>query len=169
VDEAGQAVRRGEIGNLLVKGESAALFYLHQSERCRQTFLGEWLNTGDKYFVDEDGYYWHAGRSDDRLKVGGNWVSPVEEESALLTHPAGLECCVVGRPDSAQLIKPEAFVVVKDGYKASELLGQQLVASCWEKIAEYKRPRWMRFVDELPKTATVKMHRFKLRTGETSE
>jgi benzoate-CoA ligase family protein len=167
VDEAGQEVPRGEIGNLLVKGESAALFYLHQYARSRQTFLGEWLNTGDKYYVDEDGYYWHAGRSDDMLKVGGIWVSPVEVESTLLTHPAVLECCVVGQADGARLIKPEAFVVLKDGYEGSDLLGQELVAYCREKMAEYKRPRWVRFVRELPKTATGKIQRFKLRAGQT--
>ena len=163
VDEAGQPVPQGEIGSLLVKGESTALFYLHQYARSRQTFLGEWLNTGDKYFVDADGYYWHAGRSDDMLKVGGIWVSPVEVESTLLTHPAVLECCVVGRPDSAQLIKPEAYVVVKDGCEPSERLGQELIDFCREKMAEYKRPRWIRFVGELPKTATGKIQRYKLR------
>jgi benzoate-CoA ligase family protein len=166
VDEAGQDVAPGDIGNLLVKGESAALFYLHQDARSRKTFLGEWLNTGDKYRVDADGYYWHAGRSDDMLKVGGIWVSPVEVESTLLTHPAVLECAVIGRPDSAQLIKPEAFVVVKDSYEPSDLLGQELIAYCREKMAEYKRPRWVRFVDELPKTATGKIQRFKMRAGQ---
>jgi acyl-coenzyme A synthetase/AMP-(fatty) acid ligase len=116
--------------------------------------------------VDTDGYYWHAGRSDDMLKVGGIWVSPVEVESTLLTHPAVLECAVIGRPDSAQLIKPEAFVVVKDGCEPSDLLGQELIAYCREKMAEYKRPRWVRFVDELPKTATGKIQRFKMRAGQ---
>jgi benzoate-CoA ligase family protein len=163
VDEAGQDVPPGTIGNLLVKGESAALFYLHQYARSRQTFLGEWLATGDKYYVDEDGYYWHAGRSDDMLKVGGIWVSPVEVESTLLTHPAVLECCVVGRADGAQLIKPAAYVVLKDGYESSDLLGQELITYCREKMADYKRPRSVRFVAELPKTATGKIQRFKLR------
>jgi benzoate-CoA ligase family protein len=163
VDEQGNEVPRGEIGNLLVRGETAALFYLHQYERSRKTFLGEWLFTGDKYYVDEDGYYWHAGRSDDMLKVGGIWVSPVEVESTLLSHPAVLECAVVGQPDAANLIKPRAFVVLKEGQAASDALAQELIAYCREKMAEYKRPRWIEFVPELPKTATGKIQRFKLR------
>jgi benzoate-CoA ligase family protein len=163
VDESGADVKRGEIGNLLVKSETAALFYLHQYERSRKTFQGEWLFTGDKYFVDEEGYYWHAGRSDDMLKAGGIWVSPVEVESTLLSHPAVLECAVVGHPDSANLIKPKAFVVLKEGRAGSDELAKELIAFCTEKIAEYKRPRWVEFVPELPKTATGKIQRFRLR------
>jgi|CXWL01.1.fsa_nt_gi benzoate-CoA ligase family protein len=163
VDENGDPAPRGEVGNLLVKGETAALFYLHQSERSRRTFQGEWLFTGDKYYVDEDGYYWHAGRSDDMLKVGGIWVSPVEVESALISHPAVLECAVVGHADSANLIKPKAFVVLKEGRSPSEELKTELVEHCKEKMADYKRPRWIEFVPELPKTATGKIQRFRLR------
>jgi benzoate-CoA ligase family protein len=165
VDEAGQEVAPGEVGNLLVRGETAALFYLHQYARSKKTFLGEWLNTGDKYYVDEDGYYWHAGRSDDMLKVGGIWVSPVEVESALLAHPAVLECCVVGRADASNLVKPEAFVVLKEGYQASEGLANEFIAFCREQMADYKRPRWVQFVAELPKTATGKIQRYKMRSG----
>ncbi len=163
VDEDDREVKQGEIGNLLVKGETASLFYLHQYERSKRTFLGDWLNTGDKYFVDEDGYYWHAGRSDDMLKVGGIWVSPVEVESALIGHPAVLECAVVGHADASNLIKPKAFVVLKEGHAPSEELKAALIAHCKEKMAEYKRPRWIEFVPELPKTATGKIQRFKLR------
>lgn len=163
VDENGVEVPRGEVGNLLVKGETAALFYLHQYERSRRTFLGEWLFTGDKYYVDEDGYYWHAGRSDDMLKVGGIWVSPVEVESTLLSHPSVLECAVVGRADASKLIKPQAFVVLKEGYQPTEKMKEELVEHCKQKMAEYKRPRWIEFVQELPKTATGKIQRFKLR------
>jgi benzoate-CoA ligase family protein len=163
VDEEGKEVARGEVGNLLVKSETTALFYLHKSERSRKTFLGEWLFTGDKYSVDEDGYYWHAGRSDDMLKAGGIWVSPVEVESAIISHPAVLECAVVGHPDSANLIKPKAFVVLKEGQVASEELKAEIINHCKEKIAEYKRPRWIEFVPELPKTATGKIQRFKMR------
>ena len=162
-DDNGNAVQRGEIGNLLVKGETATPYYLHKAERSRKTFLGEWLFTGDKYYVDEDGYYWHAGRSDDMLKVGGIWVSPVEVESALLSHPAVLECAVVGLPDSASLIKPKAFIVLKEGNAPSEELKNELVEHCKAKMAEYKRPRWIEFVPELPKTATGKIQRFKMR------
>lgn len=163
VDEEGKDVPQGEIGNLLVKGETAALFYLHQYERSRQTFLGEWLVTGDKYFVDEDGYYWHAGRSDDMLKVGGIWVSPVEVESTLLSHPAVLECAVVGRTDQADLVKPEAYVVLNEGYAPSDALADELITHCVQNMASYKRPRWIQFQEELPKTATGKIQRFKLR------
>jgi benzoate-CoA ligase family protein len=163
VDENGAEVKRGEIGNLLVKGETATLSYLHQSEKSRKTFQGEWLFTGDKYYVDEEGYYWHAGRSDDMLKVGGIWVSPVEVESALLSHPAVLECAVVGHADESNLVKPKAFVVLKEGHLPSEEMKNALVAHCKEKMAEYKRPRWIEFVPELPKTATGKIQRFKMR------
>ncbi len=163
VDDEGNEVPRGEIGNLLVKGETAALFYLHQYEKSQRTFLGEWLFTGDKYYIDEDGYYWHAGRSDDMLKVGGIWVSPVEVESTLISHPAVLECAVVGQVDEANLVKPKAFVVLNEGYAASEELAGELIEYCRQNMAGYKRPRWIEFVDELPKTATGKIQRFKLR------
>jgi benzoate-CoA ligase family protein len=163
VDDEGGAVPRGEVGNLLVKGQTAALFYLHQYEKSQQTFRGEWLFTGDKYYVDQDGYYWHAGRSDDMLKVGGIWVSPVEVESALISHPAVLECAVVGQPDESDLIKPKAFVSLKAAYTPSDELARELISYCTEKMAAYKRPRWIEFVAELPKTATGKIQRFKLR------
>jgi benzoate-CoA ligase family protein len=164
VDEDGEPVAQGEIGNLLVKGESVALAYLHQYERSRNTFLGEWLFTGDKYFVDEDGFYFHAGRSDDMLKVGGIWVSPVEVESTLLSHQAVLECAVVGRTDQSNLVKPEAYVLLNTGYTGTDELAQELIDYCREEMAGYKRPRWIQFVDELPKTATGKIQRFKLRS-----
>ncbi len=163
VDEAGDSVPQGEVGNLLVKGESIALSYLHQFSRSRQTFLGEWLFTGDKYSVDEDGYYWHAGRSDDMMKVGGIWVSPVEVESTLIGHEAVVECAIAEQADSANLIKPKAFVVLKEGVPGTAELEQELIAYCQENMAKYKRPRWIEFVDELPKTATGKIQRFKLR------
>ncbi len=163
VDEAGQPVPRGDVGNLHVRGESSALFYLHDAARSRTTFLGEWLNTGDKYVQDEDGYFWHAGRSDDMLKVGGIWVSPVEVESALIGHAAVLECAVVGRADASDLIKPHAFVVLTPGVTASEALAAELIDHCAREMAAYKRPRWVEFVDTLPKTATGKIQRYRLR------
>ena len=165
VDEAGNKVAQGEIGNLLVKGESVALFYLHQYEKSRQTFQGEWLFTGDKYYVDEDGYYFHAGRSDDMMKVGGIWVSPMEVESTLISHTAVLECAVVEKEDQSDLIKPKAFVVLKKGYQPSPEMEAELIAYCREKMAGYKRPRWIEFVEEMPKTATGKIQRFKLRAS----
>ena len=163
VDEDGEAVAQGEVGNLLVRGESTALGYLHQSEKSRKTFLGEWLFTGDKYYVDAAGYFWHAGRSDDMLKVGGIWVSPVEVESTLVSHTAVLECAVVGQMDASNLVKPKAFVVLNSGVASSDQMRDELVAYCREKIADFKRPRWIEFVDQLPKTATGKVQRFRLR------
>ena len=165
VDEDGNDVPQGEIGNLLVKGESVALSYLHQYGKSRQTFRGEWLFTGDKYFVDEDGYYFHAGRSDDMMKVGGIWVSPMEVESTLIGHTAVLECAVVEKTDQSDLIKPKAYVVLQQGHEPSPELEAELIAYCREKMAGYKRPRWIEFVDELPKTATGKIQRFKLRAS----
>ncbi|MEO8084301.1 MAG: AMP-binding protein, partial [Ardenticatenales bacterium] len=169
VDDEGDDVAAGEVGNLLVRGESAALFYLHQSQKSRATFLGPWLFTGDKYRVDEDGYYWHEGRSDDMLKVGGIWVSPVEVESALLAHEVVLEAAVVGSPDARALIKPKAYVVVHRHVTPDEALAEALIAHCRSVMAEYKRPRWIVFVDELPKTATGKIQRFRLRERPEGE
>ena len=131
--------------------------------KSRETFQGEWLFTGDKYYVDGDGYYWHAGRSDDMLKVGGIWVSPVGVESTLIEHDAVLECAVVGIGDRANLIKPKAFVVLSPGYEASEDLAEKLTQHCVSEMEAYKRPRWIEFLPELPKTATGKIQRFKLR------
>ena len=163
VDEDGRDVTPGEVGNLLVRGETAAQLYLHQYERSRRAFRGDWLDTGDKYYVDADGYYWHAGRSDDMLKVGGIWVSPVEVESCLVSHPAVIECAVVGQPDADDLVKPKAFVVLRDGTAEDGGLAALLTAWCVEHMAPYKRPRWIEFVTELPKTATGKVQRYRLR------
>ncbi len=159
----GHPVERGAVGNLWVRGETAAPFYLNQEELTRETFVGGWVLTGDKYHVDEEGYYWHAGRTDDMLKVGGIWVSPVEVESALAGHPAVIECAVVGMPDADDLIKPKAWVVVAPGFEPSTGLAEELIAHCAREMAAYKRPRWIEFVANLPKTATGKIQRFKLR------
>ena len=164
LDEDGTPVKQGEVGNLLVRGETVALSYLHQYKRSKQTFQGEWLFTGDKYYVDADGYYWHAGRSDDMMKVGGIWVSPVEVESTLIGHESVLECAIVAQEDEHALIKPKAYVVLKDGVKPSDSLAKELIDYCRNEMAAYKRPRWIAFVDELPKTATGKIQRFKLRS-----
>ncbi len=165
VDENWEDVAQGEIGNLILKGESISLSYLHQYEKSKQTFVGDWLFTGDKYFVDEDGYYHHAGRSDDMMKVGGIWASPMEIESTIISHPAVVECAVVGREDGSDLIKPKAFVVLMEDQTAGPELEQAIIEYCREKMAGYKRPRWVEFVDALPKTATGKIQRFKLRAG----
>jgi acyl-coenzyme A synthetase/AMP-(fatty) acid ligase len=163
VDEGGQAVPRGQVGSLLVKGETAALAYLHQYERSQRTFLGEWLATGDRFYEDEDGYYWYVGRSDDMLKVGGIWVSPVEIENTLTEHEAVRECAVIGCADQSDLIKPKAFVALQSGYSSSDEMAQELIAYCARELAAFKRPRWIEFVDELPRTSTGKLQRSKLR------
>ncbi|MHC4954830.1 MAG: benzoate-CoA ligase family protein [Planctomycetota bacterium] len=163
VGDDGTEVPSGEVGNLWVRGESAALSYLHQFDKSRATFRGEWLVTGDKYHIDEDGYYWHSGRSDDMLKVGGIYVSPVEVESMLLRHEAVLECAVVGAEDDDGLVKPLAFVKLNEGFEARDEMGQALIDHCASNMATYKRPRRVEFVNELPKTATGKIQRFKLR------
>jgi benzoate-CoA ligase family protein len=164
VDDAGDDVREsGRVGHLWVKGETAALAYLHRAAESRRTFRGEWLVTGDQYARDEDGYYWHAGRSDDMLKVGGIWVSPIEVEARILTHPAVHECAVVGEADGAGLEKPKAFVVLRAGRAAADELARELIEHCRAGLAEYKRPRRIEFVSELPRTATGKVQRFRLR------
>ncbi len=163
VDEAGRAVPPGEIGNLLVKGDSACAGYWNQHERSQQTFVGEWVRTGDKYRQDAAGCFWYAGRSDDMIKAGGMWVSPAEVESALAEHPAVVEAGVVGAADADELVKPLAFVVLAAGHVASPALEEELQAFVKQRLAAYKYPRWIVFVNELPKTATGKIQRFKLR------
>ena len=163
VDDDGNDVPTGEVGHLMVRGESTALFYLHQYEKSRYTFRGEWLFTGDQYSVDKDGYYWHAGRGDDMLKVGGLWVSPLEIESVLNEHESVTGCAVVGHYDNAQLLKPKAFVCVKDNVEASNELLAELLKLCAKKLDAHKRPRWLEFADDLPRTATGKVQRFRLR------
>ncbi|MBI1958274.1 MAG: benzoate-CoA ligase family protein [Candidatus Rokubacteria bacterium] len=164
VDDEGQAVPRGEIGNLRVKGDSIMAYYWNKHEKTTRTLYGPWIETGDKYYQDPDGYFWYCGRGDDMLKVGGIWVSPVEVENTLVGHPAVLEAAVVGQEDEQRLVKPKAFVVLKDGQSPSPALEADLKAFVKDKIAPYKYPRWIEFVSELPKTATGKIQRFKLRT-----
>jgi benzoate-CoA ligase len=163
VDDEGRPVPAGEIGNLRVKGDSTMAYYWNQHEKTKETLVGHWIQTGDKYYQDPDGYFWYCGRADDMLKVGGIWVSPVEVENTLMGHPAILETAVVGQADTDELIKPKAFVVLKDGHAASATLEAELKAFVKDKIAPYKYPRWIEFVAELPKTATGKIQRFKLR------
>lgn len=165
VDENAQDVADNEMGELLVKGETSAAGYWNQREKSRRTFLGEWTRTGDKYSVDERGCYVYAGRSDDMLKVSGMYVSPVEVESSLISHEAVLEAAVVGKEDDDKLVKPIAFVVLKPGYTASTELAETLKQHVKTLLAPYKYPRWFEFVDELPKTATGKIQRFKLRAA----
>jgi acyl-coenzyme A synthetase/AMP-(fatty) acid ligase len=162
VDETGAPAAAGDTGTLQVKGETATLGYLHQYQRTRATFLGEWTTTGDRFRVDEDGYYTYVGRADDMLKVGGIWVSPVEIEHALTAHADVQECAVIGQPDQSGLIKPKAIVVLRAGNAPSDEKARELIAYCSRELAAFKRPRWIEFVDALPRTATGKIQRSKL-------
>jgi len=163
LDDGRAPVGCGEIGNLWIDGDSTCACYWNQPDKTRETIEDRWIRTGDKYTQDADGYFWYAGRSDDMLKVGGLWVSPAEVESALAAHDAVLESGVVGREDPDGLTKPLAFVVLRDGRAGSPELAAALQQFVRERLAEYKRPRWVRFVTALPKTATGKIQRFKLR------
>ncbi len=163
VDEIGQPVPRGEIGNLLISGDSICSQYWNKHERSKSTLVGQWIQTGDKYYQDETGNYWYCGRSDDMLKVSGQWVSPVEVEAALIGHPSVLEAAVVGRVDANGLIKPQAFVVLKAGETPSDELAAALQQHVKATLTPVKYPRWVEFVAELPKTATGKIQRYRLR------
>ena len=169
VDEHGQSVPAGELGDLVVRGDSTCAFYWNRHEQTKDTISGHWIRTGDKYRQDEDGFFWFAGRSDDMLKVGGIWVSPAEVEHLLLEHPAVQACGVTGREDQDGLIKPVAHVVPCPGVEAGSALVAELQQFARQRLAEYKRPRWIEFVDALPLTATGKVQRFKLRTRTPSQ
>jgi benzoate-CoA ligase family protein len=163
LDQSGQPVPTGEIGDLLIKSDSTCIGYWNQPEKTKATFEGPWFRTGDKYFQDEDGYFWYAGRADDLLKVNGRWLSPTEVESALIAHPAIREAAVIARDDEAGLTKPAAYVVVTSDSTPSDQLARDLQDFVAQAIGAYKRPRWIEFLPELPKTATGKLQRFKLR------
>ena len=163
VDEHGKDAEQGAIGELLVSGPSCAVAYWNNRSKSLATFHGPWARTGDKYLRSNDGYYIYAGRSDDMLKVSGIWVSPFEVESALQGHPKVLEVAVVAHADTDDLIKPKAYVVLKPGIGADAALEAELKAYVKERLAPYKYPRWIEIVEELPKTATGKIQRFKLR------
>jgi 4-hydroxybenzoate-CoA ligase len=163
VDESGQDLPPGEIGELMVRGPSAGEGYWNQRAKSRRTFAGEWTCTGDKYLRDADGYYYYCGRTDDMFKVNGMWVSPFEVEAALVSHDAVLEAAVIGKEDGDGLVKPKAFVVLKNGYAADERLFEMLRAHVKERAGAWKYPRWIAVRDDLPRTATGKIQRFKLR------
>ena len=163
IGEDGAEAGAGEIGELQISGPSAAAYYWNNREKTLATFVGPWTRAGDKYSMDAQGYFTYAGRSDDMLKVSGIYVSPFEVEAALSTHPSVLEAAVIGHPDEEQLIKPKAYVVTKPGVDATPELAEQLKAHVKTRLAPYKYPRWIEFLPELPKTATGKIQRFKLR------
>lgn len=163
VDDDGQPVASGAPGHLLVKGPTTALGYWRRPERTRVTMLGEWLRTGDMFREDDDGYFYFEGRSDDMLKVGGQWVSPAEVEACLLAHPDVVEAGVVGRADADGLTRPCAFVALRPGLTGDEALASRLRGFVHGRLPGFKVPRWIEVVDELPKTATGKIQRFLLR------
>jgi benzoate-CoA ligase len=162
IGDDGRECGPGEIGELQISGPSAALVYWNNRAKTKSTFAGEWTRSGDKYTCDADGYYTYGGRSDDMLKVGGIYVSPFEVEACLMTHAAVLEAAVIGVADQDGLVKPKAYVVLKTGQQAT---AEDLQGHVKTKLAPYKYPRWIAFVPELPKTATGKIQRFKLRAA----
>ena len=163
IDEEGKPALPGEIGELQVSGPSSAAYYWNNREKSRATFVGSWTRSGDKYTMDQDGYFTYAGRNDDMLKVSGIWVSPFEVESAVASHPAVLEAAVVGHADENGLIKPKAYVVLRSDASQTAELTAEIQQHVKSRLAPYKYPRWIEFAAELPKTATGKIQRFKLR------
>jgi benzoate-CoA ligase family protein len=168
VDDNDREVGAGEIGEMVVRGPSAGEGYWNQRAKSRRTFAGEWTHTGDKYYRDADGYYYYCGRTDDMFKVSGQWVSPFDVEAALVSHEAVLEAAVIGKEDADGLIKPKAYVVLKNGYAADESLFEKLKLHVKERAGQWKFPRWIEFRDDLPKTATGKIQRFKLREEDST-
>jgi benzoate-CoA ligase family protein len=169
IGDDGQPVKKGEMGELLIKGPTAAIMYWNNREQSCSTFLGPWTRSGDKYMEDEQGYYVYCGRHDDMLKVSGLYVSPFEVEGALATHPEVLEAALVAWPDADALIKPKAFVVLKDQTKVADAAARDAMSRALQehvktRLAPYKYPRWIEFRQDLPKTATGKIQRFKLRS-----
>jgi benzoate-CoA ligase family protein len=163
VDADGNEVPTGEMGTLRIKGDSAALCYWNAHEKSKETFAGDWCTSGDQFHVDEAGYYWYHGRTDDMLKVSGVFVAPAEIENCLLQHEAVLECAVVGH-EAGGLVKPKAFIVLREGYEETTELVEQIKQFVKNRIAVYKYPRWVEFVDSLPKNDRGKIDRKKLKT-----
>ncbi len=163
VDDEGREVPIGEVGNLMVKGDANAPFYWNKHEQTKSMMQGEWLKTGDTYYRDAEGYYWYCGRSDDMMKVGGLWVSPIEIENTLMEHPAVLESGVVSDQDADGLLKPKAFVLLKTELRPATHSKSSYRITSRAKSQPYKYPRWVEFVDDLPKTVTGKIQRFRLR------
>ena len=163
VDENHQPVALGEMGDLIIRTDAACVCYWNQHEKTKDTISGHWLRTGDRYYQDADGYFWYAGRSDDMLKVSGTWVSPVEIENHLLEHPQVQEAAVVGRKDRDGLVKTVACVVLRDSMPGNPEVAEELQRFVLERLPVFKRPHRIEFFPELPKTATGKLQRYKLR------
>ena len=162
-DEFGQSVAAGTTGDLYIKGPTAALMYWNNRQKSLETFQGPWLKSGDKYSCDEQGYYTYAGRSDDMIKVSGQYVSPVEVENMLVQHEAVLEAAVIGVSDDDGLMKTTAYVVLREGHSDTHAIAQELQAYVKQHLAPFKYPRAIHFIEDLPKTATGKIQRFRLR------
>ncbi len=169
VDEDGHPLPPGSVGTLWIKGESIASGYWNKHEQTKETFCGEWINTHDKFMLDEEGYFWYAGRTDDMMKVSGQAVWPTDVEGVLMKHPAVLESGVVGALDADDLTRPVAYVVLKDGQLGSEELAHELQQFVKQQTAPHKYPRAVVFVDKLPKTATGKIKRYQLRERAAAE
>jgi 4-hydroxybenzoate-CoA ligase len=169
VDENGCEQGPGVVGELIVRGPSAGEGYWNQRAKSRRTFIGEWTYTGDKYLCDEQGYFHCCGRTDDMFKVSGMWVSPFDVEAALTSHEAVLEAAVIGKEDADGLTKPKAFIVLRSGYAGDEGLLENLKLHVKERAGPWKYPRWIDIRTDLPRTATGKIQRFKLRAEESGE
>jgi benzoate-CoA ligase family protein len=163
VDENGNDLPDGEVGSLLIKGDSVCAYYWNQHEKTKETIQGHWIRTGDKYYRDPDGYYWYVGRNDDMMKVKGMWVSPIEIESVLMEHPMVQEAAAIGNADGNNLVKPAAYVVLKKGASNTPQMIEEIRQHVLGRLAAYKCPQVFEVVTELPKTATGKIQRYKLR------
>jgi benzoate-CoA ligase family protein len=163
LDEQGNPLPAGEVGTLWLNSDSVCSAYWNRHERSKQIINGHWISTGDRYYQDNDGYYWFAGRADDMLKVSGVWVSPIEIETVLLEHEAVAEAAVVAHKDKDNLTKPVAFIVLRPGFTGDDALVSALLTFLTSRLPNYKRPRRVEFVSELPRTASGKIRRFKLR------
>jgi benzoate-CoA ligase len=169
VDAEGREVPTGEMGTLRIKGDSAALCYWNAHEKSKETFAGDWCTTGDQFHVDEAGYYWYHGRTDDMLKVSGVFVAPAEIENCLLQHEAVQECAVIGHDAGDRLVKPKAFVVLRGNFTAGDELSQSIKEFAKSRMALYKYPRWIEFVPSLPKNDRGKIDRKQLKTVTSDE
>ena len=168
VDAEGCKVPTGEMGTLRIKGDSAALCYWNAHEKSKQTFAGDWCTTGDQFHVDAEGYYWYHGRTDDMLKVSGIFVAPVEIENCLLQQESVLECAVIGHEDEQSLVKPKAFVVLREGYEPTEELAEEIKQFVKNNLAHYKYPRWIEFVSSLPKNDRGKIDKKLLKQNKVN-
>jgi benzoate-CoA ligase family protein len=168
VDESGNDLPDGEVGSLLIKGDSVCAYYWNQHEKTKETIQGHWIRTGDKYYRDSDGYYWYVGRNDDMMKVKGMWVSPIEIESVLMEHPKVQEAAAIGNADGNNLVKPAAYVVLKNGASNTPQTIEEIRQHVLGRLAAYKCPQVFEVVTELPKTATGKIQRYKLRQSASA-